>query len=98
MPCFHASQAASREAMMIFGSAALTAFNVASSIIPVQGYICMDICRIRQEPVDDGSREGGPCRAISEFLRDHPYEIDATYCDRYGHNVTGNPNGYLRKK
>jgi hypothetical protein len=26
------------------------------------------------------------------------YEIDAAYCDYYGQNVTGNPNGYLRKK
>jgi cephalosporin hydroxylase len=24
------------------------------------------------------------------------FEIDADYCDRYGHNVTGNTNGYLR--
>jgi cephalosporin hydroxylase len=42
---------------------------------------------------------GGPGLAISRFLRAHPeFEIDADYCDRYGHNVTGNPNGYLRRR
>jgi cephalosporin hydroxylase len=47
---------------------------------------------------NDGEREGGPGRAISEFLMECKgrFEIDADYCDRYGHNVTGNTNGYLR--
>lgn len=41
---------------------------------------------------------GGPGRAISAFLREHPeFAIDAGFCDRYGHNFTGNPNGYLRR-
>jgi len=49
---------------------------------------------------NDQQREGGPCRAISEFLMEHrdEYTIDASYSDRYGHNVTGNPNGYLRRR
>jgi cephalosporin hydroxylase len=44
--------------------------------------------------------EGGPARAIAAFLneRSADYEIDLRYCDQYGPNVTGNPNGYLRKK
>ena len=48
----------------------------------------------------DREGEGGPARAIAEFLRDHgnAYEIDTRYCDHYGRNVTGNLNGYLRKK
>jgi len=48
----------------------------------------------------DKEREGGPARAIAEFLRDrgNAYEIDTRYCDQYGRNVTGNLNGYLRKK
>jgi cephalosporin hydroxylase len=48
----------------------------------------------------DREREGGPARAVAEFLRDRgdAYEIDARYCDQYGRNVTGNLNGYLRKK
>jgi cephalosporin hydroxylase len=41
----------------------------------------------------------GPGAAISQFLAETKgrYEIDAAYCDRYGHNFTGNPNGYLRR-
>jgi cephalosporin hydroxylase len=48
----------------------------------------------------DRGREGGPARAIAEFLRDRgeAYEIDARYCDQYGRNVTGNLNGYLRRR
>jgi cephalosporin hydroxylase len=43
--------------------------------------------------------DGGPAKAIAAFLRDHTvFEIDTRYCDQYGRNVTGNPNGYLRKK
>jgi len=42
---------------------------------------------------------GGPGLAISRFLAAHPeFEIDADLCDRYGHNLTGNPNGYLRRR
>jgi len=42
---------------------------------------------------------GGPGRAISQFLLESGgrYQIDAAYCDHYGHNFTGNPNGYLRR-
>jgi len=42
---------------------------------------------------------GGPARAIKEFLevQSDNFAIDARYCDQYGRNVTGNPNGYLRK-
>src|SRR5579871_4600229 len=43
---------------------------------------------------------GGPGLGISQYLSRHPndYEIVPDFCDRYGHNVTGNPNGYLRKR
>jgi cephalosporin hydroxylase len=41
---------------------------------------------------------GGPSLAISRFLAAHPeFAIDTDFCDRYGHNFTGNPNGYLRR-
>ena len=38
--------------------------------------------------------------AILEFLdrRAEDYEIDATICDRFGHNVTNNPNGWIRRR
>jgi cephalosporin hydroxylase len=42
---------------------------------------------------------GGPGLAISRFLAAHSdFEIDASFCDHYGHNYTGNPNGYLRRR
>jgi cephalosporin hydroxylase len=39
---------------------------------------------------DDYARGGGPLRAVSQYLLEVPdrFEIDASYCDRYGHNVT----------
>jgi len=42
---------------------------------------------------------GGPGLGISRFLAVCPdFEIDTSLCDRYGHNFTGNPNGYLRRR
>ena len=48
---------------------------------------------------DHEQRDGGPARAVSQFLMEAGgrYAIDESYCDLYGHNVTSNPNGYLRK-
>jgi cephalosporin hydroxylase len=43
---------------------------------------------------------GGPARAIAEFLdepRTERWEIDTTYCDYFGANVTWNVNGYLKR-
>jgi cephalosporin hydroxylase len=46
----------------------------------------------------DHHYNGGPGLAISRFLAAHPeFAIDTNFCDRYGHNFTGNPNGYLRR-
>jgi cephalosporin hydroxylase len=43
--------------------------------------------------------DGGPGLAISTFLARHPeFEIDTALCDHYGHNFTGNTNGYLRRR
>ena len=43
--------------------------------------------------------KNGPNRAIRTFLSEkgHKYEIDRTYCDFFGHNVTWNTNGYLQR-
>jgi cephalosporin hydroxylase len=60
-------------------------------------YIVIEDTNIAE--MGDNHHDRHPGKAIAEFLRDHPsYEIDTTYCDQYGRNVTGNPNGYLRKK
>jgi cephalosporin hydroxylase len=48
---------------------------------------------------DSNRYAGGPNRAIKEFLETYPgrFAIDAGLCDFFGHNVTWNTNGYLRK-
>ncbi|WP_296603981.1 CmcI family methyltransferase [Nocardioides sp.] len=42
----------------------------------------------------------GPNRGVADFLDRHgvDYEIDTDLCDRYGHNATYNPNGWLRRR
>lgn len=42
--------------------------------------------------------EGGPLKAIREFLPEHPnYIVDRKWCDMFGKNATFNVNGYLKK-
>lgn len=41
---------------------------------------------------------GGPLRAIREFLLNHPeFKVDRNWCDMFGKNATFNVNGYLKK-
>lgn len=41
---------------------------------------------------------GGPLRAIHEFLNENPqFIIDRKYCDFFGKNATFNVNGYLKR-
>ena len=43
---------------------------------------------------------GGPCRAIDEFIqnRGEEFVIDHQLCDYYGFNVTWNTNGFIRRR
>lgn len=42
--------------------------------------------------------EGGPLKAVREFLPNHPeYTVDRKWCDMFGKNATFNVNGYLKK-
>ena len=42
--------------------------------------------------------DGGPLRAIGEFLPDNPnFQIDRKWCDFFGKNATFNPNGYIKR-
>lgn len=42
--------------------------------------------------------EGGPLKAIREFLSNHPeYIVDRKWCDMFGKNATFNVNGYLKR-
>jgi cephalosporin hydroxylase len=49
---------------------------------------------------DRKTDDGGPSAAIETFLerRGTEWEIDFSYCDFFGINVTWNVNGFLRKK
>ena len=41
---------------------------------------------------------GGPLRAIREFLPNHPeYIVDRKWCNMFGKNATFNVNGYLKR-
>ena len=41
---------------------------------------------------------GGPCRAIREFLRSNPnFVVEQNWCNFFGKNATNNVNGYLKK-
>jgi len=43
--------------------------------------------------------QGGPTRAIHQFLEQHPeFKIDRKWCDMFGVNATFNVDGYLKKK
>lgn len=47
---------------------------------------------------NEGRYDGGPNRAIAEFLEGRAdYGVDRHYCDFFGHNVTWNTNGYIRR-
>jgi cephalosporin hydroxylase len=42
--------------------------------------------------------DGGPLRALREFLPNHPeYIVDRNWCNMFGKNATFNVNGYLKK-
>lgn len=42
---------------------------------------------------------GGPVRAIEEFMQTHSdrFQVDRALCDFFGVNATWNPNGYLKR-
>ncbi|WP_445176620.1 FkbM family methyltransferase [Microcoleus sp.] len=49
--------------------------------------------------VQDASYNIGPHKALKEFLSEHEdeYEIDSSYCDYFGYNMTWCTNGFLKK-
>ncbi len=49
--------------------------------------------------IQDTSYNNGPHRALKEFLSKHAseYEIDGSYCDYFGYNLTWCTNGFLKK-
>lgn len=60
-------------------------------------YIVVEDAIMHEMNLDD-QYDGGPRRAIREFLEGNfNYVIDRDYCDYFGKNITWNVNGYLRK-
>jgi cephalosporin hydroxylase len=49
--------------------------------------------------VQDASYNTGPHQALKKFLSEHEdeYEIDSSYCDYFGYNITWCTNGFLKK-
>lgn len=49
--------------------------------------------------VQDASYNSGPHKALKEFLSEYEdeYEIDSSYCDYFGYNMTWCTNGFLKK-
>jgi len=47
----------------------------------------------------DSSYNSGPHKALKEFLSEHKeeYEIDSSYCDYFGYNITWCTNGFVKK-
>ncbi|MGL5062425.1 MAG: CmcI family methyltransferase [Microcoleus sp.] len=49
--------------------------------------------------IRDASYNSGPHKALKKFLSEHKdeYEIDGSYCDYFGYNITWCTNGFLKK-
>lgn len=62
-------------------------------------YICVEDGIVDSFNVQE-RYNGGPNRAIAHFLAESGgcYEVDESYCDYFGYNVTWNTNGFLKRK
>jgi cephalosporin hydroxylase len=62
-------------------------------------YIVIEDGILSDMRVADAHYDGGPLRAIEEFLEKSGsrYEVDRELCDHFGRNVTWNVDGYLRR-
>tara|TARA_R100000935_G_C2821538_1_gene160042 strand:+ start:492 stop:1130 length:639 start_codon:yes stop_codon:yes gene_type:complete len=73
------------------------ALNKFNELIPVGSYFIIEDGIINELGLEK-KYNGGPLRAIREFLPAHPeYIIDRKWCDMFGTNATFNVNGYLKK-
>lgn len=68
-----------------------------SKIIPVGSYLIIEdgiVTRLKRA----GLLNGGPLRAINEFLKTNDdFVIDNKLCDMFGKDTTFNTNGYLKR-
>ena len=71
--------------------------NKFHEIVSVDSYFIIEDGIINELGLET-SYEGGPLKAIREFLPSHPeYIVDRKWCDMFGKNATFNVNGYLKK-
>lgn len=71
------------------------------ALLEVGDYIVVEDGTLADFPEPSYLRfEDGPNRAVQRFLNEagERYAIDASLCDRYGHNVTWAPNAWLRRR
>jgi cephalosporin hydroxylase len=79
--------------------ACLGVMNKFSPLICKDSYLIIEDGLINFiSPGAEKEYNGGPLRAISEFLEKNTnFVIDRQYCDFFGVNTTGNVNGYLKR-
>ncbi|GAA0581979.1 CmcI family methyltransferase [Rhizomicrobium electricum] len=81
----------------------LDAMNRFADVVTPGSYMIVEDgildCLVSQGVYSPETYNGGPVRAIEEFLQSHSdrFQIDRGLCDFFGINATWNPNGYLRK-
>ena len=71
--------------------------NKFHALVPKDSYFIVEDGIINELGLEK-EYEGGPLKAIREFLPSHPeYIVDRKWCDMFGKNATFNVNGYLKK-
>ncbi|MEK7213783.1 MAG: CmcI family methyltransferase [Patescibacteria group bacterium] len=73
------------------------ALNKFSNIVSIGSYYIVEDGIVSHHGRDTGFN-GGPLRAIREFLKSHDnFIVNRKYCDMFGKNATFNVNGYLKR-
>jgi len=68
-----------------------------SSVVSIDSYFIIEDGIINKLGFEKNFN-GGPLKAIREFLPNHPeFVVDRRWCDMFGTNATFNVNGYLKK-
>lgn len=75
----------------------LGVLNKFHSIVSKDSYLIVEDGIINELGLEK-KYDGGPLRAIREFLPKHPeFIVDRKWCNMFGENATFNVNGYLKK-
>lgn len=68
-----------------------------AALVSVGSYLVVEDGIVNELGVGD-KYNGGPLKAIREFLPAHPeFVVDRRWCDMFGKNATFNVNGYLKR-